>query len=280
MTLTVPLAEREKGQVPISIGTALAVEGALGIYPDRPQSPAPILKYKQVWFNLFTLFRNLMGSLTAEQQRAVIPAELVDPLVEDMLGAAHAIEEATKGRVEPIFYLNDYQSLPRAFPRALLKLPSTPAQAEYATLEQATLRRLMSGKPPLTFRSYGLKIDGRHPASLIVTHFAVDLLSRYSFEKLDLLESHSGKIKAPSQWNTKLGLPKEGGEAIPFNELTLQIFGDRTTQIKPQDLKLRRAIIDLAQQHHWSSVTTMEKIKYTFKSVKDPDLLELLQPWL
>jgi hypothetical protein len=276
---TVNLAERDKGQVPISIGTALAVEGALGIFPDRPVSPPPILKYKQVWFNLFTLFRNLMGSVDAEQQKSVLPYELVPALWEDMHGIAAAIDQASNGGIEPVFYLNDYSALPRVYPKASLKTPATPAQADYALLEQKTLRLLMSEKPSLTLRSYGLKIEGRHPASLIVTHFPVDLFGRYSFEKLDLLESHTGKIKTPAQWNTKLTV-KDDVELLPFNEFTLQLFGDKSIQFRPLGIVLRREVMAVAKANHWSSVTTMEKIKATLGKVKDPEILALLKELL
>lgn len=277
--MSIILAEREKGSVPISIGTALAIEGALGTYPDRPPvSPAPLLKYKQVWFNLHTLFRNLTGTVTAEQRNALFPADVVPALAEDMLGAASAIEAASRGQVSAMFYVTEYRSLARKFPHAHLKMPSTPAQQAFTELQQQTLRQLLKD-PPVAVKRFDVTLEGTHPKSLIVTHYPVDLLSRYHFESLDLLESHSGNIKKPSQWNTKLGI-KDGRERLPFNAFTLQVFGDNGVMFKPLPLALRRRILEIAEANHWSSVTTLDKIKANIEATRAQDTIVAFKPYL
>lgn len=277
--MSLNLAERDKGSIPISIGTALAIEGALGTYPERPVvTPAPLLKYKQVWFNVHTLFRNLTSSITAEQRNGVLPVEIVPALSEDMLGAAAAIETASQGQVQAVFYLNEYRSLARKFPHAHLKAPSTPAQVAMVELQQLSLRRLLK-EPPVAIRRFDVELEGHHPPSLIVTHYPVDLLSRYHFAELALLESHSGNIKKPSQWNTKLGI-KEGRERLPFNTFTLQVFGDNAVMFKPLVTPLRKRILDIAAANHWSSVTTMDKIKMSIQGTHSPDTVAAFKPYL
>ncbi len=278
MSVLTALAEREKGSVPISMGTALAVQGLLGTYPERPESPPPIRTFKQVWFNVYTLYRNLIATLSAEQHRAALPGELASALTEDMLGAASAISTQAR-HCEAIFYLNDYSNLAKAFPHAKIRVPATQIQEINATLEHETLRAVMRAKPDVTFRSYGIRIEGHHPATAMLTHFPVDLLNRYQFDQLQLIESNTGKLKGPSQWNTKLTV-KEQVDSLPFNAFTLQIFGDRSTQFNPQSIALRRCVLELAQSKDWTSVTTMEKIKLNISSVKDQDLLKDLQRFL
>lgn len=280
MTSAPYLALREKGAtVKISIGTALAVEGALGVYPDKPVTPAPIRLYQQVWFNMYTLLRNTLGSLTADQQRAVLPAELADALREDMLGADHAISVATKGTCKAVFYLNDYTSLPKRFPAADLKQPTTADQEARQALENATMALLSKSPPDVDVRSYGLSIVGHHPNALIVTHILVDLLSRYEFKRLDLLESHTGTIKPPAKWNTKLGLNPEAVDRIPFHPFTLAIFGDRSVQFRPQSLSLRRQLVQIATEDKWTSVSTMERIRVSIQNRHDPELTKACQPF-
>ena len=62
------LESREKGQLPISIASSLAIESALGIMESdepgyKPPASPPLLDYDAIWINLRTLFRNLHGSM-------------------------------------------------------------------------------------------------------------------------------------------------------------------------------------------------------------------------
>ena len=56
------MSSRTIGQFPLSIATSLAMEAAFGIYPDRPETKEPILKYDTLWVNVRTIFRNIMPS--------------------------------------------------------------------------------------------------------------------------------------------------------------------------------------------------------------------------
>lgn len=278
--MTIQMSEREKGQFPISIGTSLALEGALGIHPDRPLPNRPIFQYKEVWFNVYTLFRNMITSLKAEQQRGATVADLHPALIEDMMGCETVVDQESNGRVKAMFYLNDYSSLPKAYPKAKLKEPSTDNQLVYAALEKATLDRLLVDRPAITIARYPLLIKELHPKALIMTHYPMDLFARYQFERLDLLESHTGKIKGPAHWNSKLSGKSSETEFLPFNAFTLQVFGDNV-QFAHQLRGLKDAVIETAKATNWSSVTTMDKIKMTLdKFVKDPAVLKQLEQFL
>lgn len=272
------LGLRERGQtVPVSIGSALAIEAALGVYPERPQTPMPLGRYDEVWVNVYTVFRNLYGSLTAEAQKGVLPGEMYLGMKDDMAGIEFALSQA-KPKIRVVFYLNDYSGLARKYPDATIKFPQTLLQKQYAEIEHDTLT-LLSKRPPegLILQSDTLAITGNHKAALIITHFAVDLLARYQFSRLDLLESHSGAIKPSPMWNTKLGTAEI--KHLPFHAFTLQIFGDKSTQFVAQPLALRKAILKLAEDRAWTPMTSMMKIVADIKASNDPFLILAAKPF-
>lgn len=265
---------RDKGQYPISIGTSLALEGALGVYPERPESPPPLRQYDEVWINVYTLFRNLGSAIKKEAMQTLLPDELLPGLVEDMCGAAQVLESA-QPHLQVVFYMNDYRDLAKVYPKAKLKEPSNVWQEMLQDLEQATLKLLVQHRPDVTLKSYKLTITEQHGKALMLTHLPVDLLNRYRFSKLDLLESHSGKIKPPPLWHTKL-TPKDDMERMPFNAFTLQVFGDHATQFHPQPLPLRRAVVELSKDHRWTPITTVDKIQANINTLTDNDLKQAL----
>ena len=79
------MSSRTIGQFPLSIATSLAMEAAFGIYPDRPETKEPILKYDTLWVNVRTIFRNIMGSLEKEFADRVTPPMLANTLNEEMM---------------------------------------------------------------------------------------------------------------------------------------------------------------------------------------------------
>lgn len=272
---------REKGvTVPISIGTALAAESALGVYPDKPVvDPPPVAKYKEIFLNLATLARNAVGSLPKEEQSGILPGELLTVMKEDVDIFTQAIHDRYPD-VRVHAYWCDYSILKRKFPHATLKTPQTPSQKTAYDLELATYQLVVQHAKELGYELFNLDIGGATAPSFIVTHYPVDLLSRYYFRKLALLETHSGGIKLPSQWSRKLGLSEEDASVIPFNKFTLQVFGDKAKQFLAQPLPLRRTILRVAREDHWTAVSTMDRIRASFDKQKDPYLTVLTKPFL
>ncbi len=260
---------REKGQFPISIGTSLAVEAAGGVYPDRPVEPAPVLQVREVWFNLRTLYRNLFGCLPSDLKERVTHGPLAMALIEEMGILEAAILKISNGGARAVFYVCDYSTLRQKFPKAALKVPTTPKQIMQHALETAAIRTVLEQGVAHDLRMYRFEITGTHPASFIVTHLPVDLLSRYSFAKLDLLESHTGMIKPPPQWNTKLTNGKELTN-IPFGRFSLQVFGDNGHHFAAAPRSVREAVLQLAQERRWTAVTTEEKIRESLRSISNP----------
>lgn len=266
------LAEREMGQYPVSIGTSLALEGANGIYPEREESPPPLLQYNRLWVNVATLFRNLFNSLTAEEQERVVAKDLAIALASEFSPIDAAVAETAGQKVRVTFYHNRLSKMERWFPKANLKKPTTPKQRIFVGLMAETLAMLPDYLDEVDYREFDGPIDGDGRA-LILTHSAVDLLSIARFDELVLLESHTGKLKAKARWGTKLGVKDE---TMPFNAFTLQAFGDGSTHFSPLSIKYRRAILEVAKKDRWVSVTTMAKIRMGVNAIRDTAVRDYL----
>ena len=100
-----------------------------------------------------------------------------------------------------------------------------------------------------------------------MTHQAHDLLSYSKFKRLDLLESHTGKLKKKNLWYTKYNNGSELG-MMPFDRVLIQIFGD-SDLFHPMTLQLRNEIIALAKAKHWTFATTKDKINADIRTLKN-----------
>lgn len=260
---------REKGAFPISVATSLAIESACGVYPDRPITPPPLTNVKEIWFNARTLLRNLLGSINSDARDQILPTHLLPAMVEEMGIIESAVLKGSNGNCRAVFYNADYTSVARKFPKANVKIAKTARQLQQTLLDDKTIRLVLEESGSVDIRSFNFEITGNHPESFIVTHLPVDLLSKYSFKKLELLESHTGAIKAWPQWNSKLTNGRELLN-IPFNQFSLQVFGDNGNHFSPQSLSVRREVVRLAEEDRWTSVTTESKIRESLRKVKDP----------
>lgn len=272
----VAIDNREKGQVPISIGTSLALEAGFGIYPDRHESPPPFTRVKQVWINLRTLVRNLIACLPTNLKETLLPDDVWRFVHEEMTIIKTSLAKQAPG-VKLVFYVSEYNRLDQRFPGAVIKLPSTPKQSIQQQVEEASLKLALEKNHEHDVEFFDFELHGQHPSSFLLTHLPVDLLSRYFFERLELLESHTGKIKGPGAWNSKLTNGKELSN-IPFNRFTLQLFGDNGNMFSPHPVSLRRALMQVAIDNGWSNVTSIEKIRDSLKKIpNDMQRTELLK---
>lgn len=264
--LNIGIASRMLGQFPISIATSLAIESACGIHPDLPKpSHVPLLDYNEIWINIRTLIRNFMGALDKEIAAMMLPSPLADSIMQEMTTIQQVVSEYSRQRVKIVFYISHYEDLTKKYKHAILRQDNTEKQKMYTAIVEAVLEIMNKAHPEL-MEIYSLKlIPKKPPKALIITHYAYDLLSRLSFEKLMLLESHTGKMKPFSQWYQKYYNGKDL-QLIPFREDLIQVFGDNET-FRPMDIKLRKAIIDVAIKYKWSSVTTRDRIAQTIQSM-------------
>jgi hypothetical protein len=81
------------------------------------------------------------------------------------------------------------------------------------------------------------------------------------------LESHTGAIKNPAEWNTKLTGGAKELSNIPFNRFTLQLFGDNGHMFLSGPLRLREIVLGIAKRDHWTSVTTSERVSFGIRNI-------------
>lgn len=272
---TSALSDRVLGQYPLSIATSLAIEGAMGIHPDKPEQTKKLLPgYAVIWVNLKTIFRNLYNAVDKERLQAVSAQELIDAFTSEIDQLKRVISVETASKTDVVLYVSDYAGMGQKYKHALLRGDITSLQLAYTSAMIETLSNYIRAHPN-TVKRYTLKIlDVESRKALMLTHFAYDLLAK-GFSNLSLLESHTGSIKDKYRWYTKYYNGKELS-MIPFREDMLQVFGDNE-HFRPMPIKARKEVLALAAKYHWSQVTTTDKVKYSISQIQDPYLRDILR---
>lgn len=252
---------RETGAFPVSIGTSLAVEGLLGRHPDQPRRPPGYKRIREVWVNLRTLVRNFYASMTADQQNSITLEQAVELLNEELQVLPTILQQETRGQVSVTWYLASLDEVKWQFPNAKYREHHTEKQRFRHQLELHTLTQWFPTLQEQGIKVYEIKRRPKvHPGVVaLLTHYPHELFWRFQFDALFLLESHTGKLKNYSKWTSKLSGVKEE-DHIPFNETTLQLFGDGTL-FNAFPKKVRDEIKLIAETRHWTTVTTTEKMR-------------------
>jgi hypothetical protein len=265
------LAQRVIGAYPLSIATSLMVESLAGVHPDLPIPPhPPIQDYQAIWVNLRTLFRNLYNAVERDQQQDLHPSFLAEAMISEM-EVLHDAIRTLQSTVQVFFYVNNYPDLVRQFPHAQFRTDNTPLQKHYAAIMVSTLELVMTQAkkvmktPPAFFR--GDLQASQMMKTLLVTHYAWDLTSAKYLGDTELIESHTGKIKPPSQWYTKYYQGKDY-PMIPFRRGFLPIFGDDTL-FRPFPKAARESIVELAVKYDWTNVTSLDRLRLGLDQLSD-----------
>ncbi|EEX4841273.1 hypothetical protein NRE35_004380 [Salmonella enterica] len=269
------LTKRKKDNLPISVGTSLAIEAL------RENK-----RYDSIWINIRTLYRNILHSIEDKDERELFTTpsnrkEAAAAIARVISQETGIIKNFLNGRIDAVrLYCLGYTDLHRKFPNAKLKVPTTDIQKNYWGLMDAVIDEVLAEDYDQVIDwDKGSELEGEHTRSVIITNHAVDLLSRTKFKELRLLESHTGVIKSKSQWYTKLSDGKMLSN-IPFNRFTIQVFGDGPFQFERWGHKFRNEIIGLATEMRWTPVTTLERIKFSLNRMRDKYSGELLKKLL
>lgn len=258
------VSEREVGGIPVSIGTSLAIESLCNVHPDVKHPHPPVTDASHIWINLRTLYRNLYGSV-AREVKNYLTADITSMVLMEEIEIIEAALKNVNAAVKVVYYVAAHNTLEVKFPNAKLKGARTDLQKQQLELEKATFQLLTKQREDI--RLFDIDLNGEDATAFILTHHPIDLLSRYRFRRLALIESHTGAIKPPPLWYTKLNGGSEL-ERIPFNRMSLQLFGDGV-MFSPFPIKIRKAILELAAKHRWNSVTTKDKIIQNLKAMSD-----------
>ncbi len=270
------LEERALGQFPLSVATSLALESVCGIHPDHSFPEPPINDYREFWINVKTLFRNLVGALEKGDSQSALPVPMAETLIEEMETIKQIVAEYSSGRCAVVFYISNYEGMEKKYPRATLRMDNTQKQKFMTATYVKVIEALNKIHPEHGILLFKLKLEPKKfPRALILTHIAYDLVSYPGFEKLTLVESHTGAIKDRDRWYTKYYNGREIPN-IPFREDLLQVFGDSET-FRPMAPAVKKDMIDLATKFRWSSITTRDKILFSIETLTNPYLRELIK---
>lgn len=271
------LTGREMGQLPISIATSLALEGAYGILEDHPDPNPAIHKVDVLYINLRSLIRNITGSLEADLSSRLLPEDISACMANELQIIEASVRQYTHGKVEIVPYVCDYKSLKRLYPHAMLKESKPGTKAEFAFFrEVATLADFDERMGWIYTKKFDIEFETDNRKALILTNYAIDLLQRYKFTSLSLLESHTGAVKPPAMWYTKLNNGKEL-TTIPFNRMTIQMFGDNSNLFSPFPIAIRKAIVAISEKNAWTPLSTKQYILDSITKERDPVLEALIR---
>lgn len=282
------VALRSIGSLPLSIGTSLAIE----VFSERVDSETnktvkAVTAPDYLWINLRTIVRNLHGAIEDKIFRNQLrPGDFIEVAAQECEFIVNHLNDASRERTKVVFYYSDPFDIELIFPHANIK-QRTPqgavtAAAQYAGIEDITvalLQKHLLEVKGLDARKFGTLLKGESHEAFIITHCAIDLLAEKDFLKLTLLESHTGKLKKKTDWNTKLGKHPDL-DKIPFNELTLQVFGDNSTFLSPMSQAFKKELVASAVKYSWTPLTTREKIRYGLSNIADPTVKKILREML
>lgn len=250
---------RTLGTLGMSTGTSLALE--LG------DAASQIRMSDVVMFNLLTLIRNAHDAYeTKEEKLALTADQLMEDVVGDLKILARWMEQARKTKpIQMVVYYPTYFSLPIRFSKAKLWEPTKPNQIRYVKLVKDTAKKLYSKYDKLIQKT-DIGMPTYKGKGIVLTHHVVDLVMVDAVSRLMLMESYTGKVKPFTQWYTKL----TGGENLyfmPFNKLTIQVFGDRSTDFRSSSTGIKELVKKLATDYGWTSATTLGRMRSNISSL-------------
>lgn len=269
------LDNRTLGLTGVSIGTSLAFEAITntGEFESNTNPPA-INDMENLWINIRTLARNAHEAVDSNARLKVNGEELGETILQEMEIIQQLFEDYPTVKVS--FYLNTYDSLNRKFPKAIFrdskKFSTSTKKYTYELIQTGACKYVTDKTEDLMIFDTELKSDLR---CVLLTHLPLDLMSYSKFADLQLLESHTGTVKSRKDWYSKLYNGKKM-EVIPFTRTMLQIFGD-SNMFAPQDLTMRRKIIDVATKYNWHPLVTEERIRVTIDLSNDRELNRFYQ---
>ena len=264
--MAINLYDRTVSGFPLSISTGLAFESIFtprqAVYDPERQAPQHIniADYTQMWVNVDTLFRNMMQSGAKEAIMNTGYKETSSVLVDEMNTIESLMHNEGGGICSVVFYACDYRHALRNLHKAIsLRQDTTAPQLHYTDLRNKTMKALKDLRSDIKFFPGTIKAASANQNVLMLTHIPYDLLSKRDFRKLDLLESNTGKLKKPFQWNSKYyPVSKEDMSILPFHRFLLMALGDKVL-IQPLPMKIRTQIMETAKKRQWTPATTADK---------------------
>lgn len=271
------LDDRELGSIPISIGTALAIDGLYNRHPEiKKTSKVPATHAKVIYINARTLFRNIHGAVGDRVKADTVSAKTYADALLKEIDELKSVLGNEQESLLVYFYLPTYKSIASYMGNGQLRELSTDKQKTYNSLENGCMQIIFDmykdakDKP---FIDVDMDINIEVFQNIfILTHLPVDLLNIKNAAEIYLVESHTGRLKTKEMWYTKFHSDKS--PRVPFNKATLLFFGDSGGLFKPQHSKSRKRILDIADARKWNAFTTISRIFSGLELAHEPMLLK------
>lgn len=284
--LGMSLAERAVSGFPVSIGTSLALESLFNPIqtPYDPERKIPnradLEKTDTCWFNITTMFRNLVGAIDKSVYLKARAEDFGATLLEEM-GVIEGLFSQFSPHCRPVFYYSTYDDLRKAIASkriigVFLREPNTENQKYYQNLLLNAIKYIDKHTESVLKFNDAVR-PKRYENAIILTHQPYDLVDFMQFRDVELLESNTGVLKPRFQWNTKYHpFGEKSLHHLPFNRKLLLCMGDKSL-IKPGPLPLRKQILETSLNRHWTPTTTLDKINLELGlDVRDPYMLAVL----
>jgi hypothetical protein len=273
-----------KTTFPISIATAIAIQSICGFDPEGIplKTGVQVKHFKCLYLNIRTLMRNFLGGQDPELRRTLNVNDIIHGIVSDIRIISEIVNRYAPNGIKIVPYLCTFGDLKNIFPNAVFREMKTDIQREYFYLENAMVSHFMSlykNNINVGFKLFNTKFkDVAEKETLILTHLPIDLLNENKFSRLVLLESHTGKLKTNVEWNTKLKNFKPIHQRIPFNEVTIQFFGDTGDMFAPvASPKVKDRLAEISEEYHWTPLTTISRMISCTRISHEADLANDLQ---
>lgn len=260
-----------KGELPVSMGISLALErlNKMGIKhqesPMTSKEEQVLAKCTHLYVNLRTLYRSVYSAL---DELSVRPEDMALTLQSEVDSLYLLLDGMVEYKLTPVLYFPTYQSLPQFLPKARINHATTDLQKQRQQLEKDTYTKLPKELVNLV-EECDVLLPGNLPNSLMLTHYPVDLLKAIGPDNIALLESNTGSIKTRERFSTKLLKSPDDSLFIPFNKMTLSVFGDQNKLIRSYAAGPKKVLLDIAKRNRWNTLTTPDRIRQTLKSERD-----------
>lgn len=261
---------RTVGETGLSIGTHLAMEtffsnNMLEVFdPDREFVKVDPNNYTHHVFNIYTLVRNIINSVTDTKikEDILLHSDFIPTLKREL----KIITSLYGGcKCKPVLFYPNYDKIYKRYNNNK-ETGITVVYKEHMMIKSVlekldareTIHSCNNGK------GYTIpKMDIEKPSVVITTNIPVDL---FNFKgKIDLLESHTGKIKTPSMFNSKYHtIGKADLSHLPYVEELVYLLGDGTI-VLPCKISIRKAVYDISKEFNWTPKTTREKVLANLK---------------
>lgn len=249
---------RTLGGLEMSVGTSLAFESESfnGMFGS----------VDAVLVNIHTVLRNAGSAF--DEPPETIDVDLLFSAARDDITKLTKILISKQGSrsINFILYCPSYSGLSREFNKADLWVPTKPKQILKRQLDNKVITKINKEYGSLIV-STDCKLPQFAGTGIILSHHPVDLVMTSAASRLLLLESYTGNVKASTKWYTKL--TGNGSELfnMPLNKLTIQVFGDKSTNFKSSTLAIKNLVKQVALDGRWTSATTKERVKNTISNL-------------